>query len=300
MAGDGRLATLLICAAVVGSGLALPAGWSVGAAVFGIVAIAMVSPAPLTGALAVACAYLAALSVHQARSGRRRAERLLQETQARQAAEAGQAVLEERARIAREVHDVVAHALSALSLHLEATRRVMRTGQVDAALELLESARELAQEGVEESRRAVDALRAGGPPLDEALEALVERVASASRSAATPECVLSIDGTLGPLRPAVSLAAYRAVQEAVTNALRHAPGSVIDVRVLRDEAALVVEVISRGGERQASKPGAGHGLAGLRERAAELRGELDAGPIPEGFECAWCFPLERLEHPHRG
>ena len=199
--------------------------------------------------------------------------------------EGERAVLEERQRIARELHDVVAHHMSVIAIQAEAAP--YKTA--DPPKELVESFADIrasALSGLGELRRVLGVLRsevpgtAPTPGLDD-LDRLVE-------SARTGGVTVSseISGTPRPLPEGVDLSAYRIVQEALSNAMRHAPGSTVQVRLYYGEAALVIEVRNSGGAagarartsaRDVVSRGAGHGIIGMRERAAMLGGHLSAG-----------------------
>ncbi|WP_336206798.1 sensor histidine kinase [Nonomuraea sp. LPB2021202275-12-8] len=153
----------------------------------------------------------------------------------RQAAEvaearAGEAVLSERARLAREVHDILAHSQSAQIVHLESARVLLKSGaDPAAALDRVERAVRLARAGLEETRRALDALRGNDLPL----VARLERLAAEFRAATGASCALSIDVEAGVLAAEAKLAVARTAQEALTNVRKHAPGSSVSVALRR-------------------------------------------------------------------
>ncbi|GAA3507865.1 signal transduction histidine kinase [Streptosporangium album] len=151
----------------------------------------------------------------------------------RKAEERG-AVLAERARIAREIHDILAHSLSAQIVHLEGARLLLRADRADRAEEALdrvERARDLAKTGLEEARRAVSALREDSPPLPVALQLLAEEF----RATTGQTCVLTVAGSDRRLTPEAELAVIRTTQEALTNVGRHAPGAAAAVRLSFEE-----------------------------------------------------------------
>ena len=151
----------------------------------------------------------------------RAAQALVEQTQQTEAASRRAAALDERTRIAREIHDVLAHALGGLTVQLEAAELLLaERGDLDGALERIRLCRRTAREGLEEARRAVAALRTDAPPLPESLAGLIE---SHREQGSSGELV--IEGAARELAPEVSLALMRTVQEALTNARRHAPGS---------------------------------------------------------------------------
>jgi signal transduction histidine kinase len=199
--------------------------------------------------------------------------------------EGERALLEERQRIARELHDVVAHHMSVIAIQAEAAP--YKTA--DPPKELVESFADIrasALSGLGELRRVLGVLRseapatAPAPSLDD-LDGLLE---SARGGGVTVSCEVS--GTPRPLTEGVDLSAYRIVQEALSNAVRHAPGSTVQVRLHNGEAALVIEVRNsdaragaraRTSEDDALRRGGGHGIIGMRERATMLGGHLSVG-----------------------
>ncbi|HVU90779.1 MAG TPA: ATP-binding protein [Jatrophihabitans sp.] len=207
---------------------------------------------------------------------RDRAQALLAEVQAGREAEAQAAALQERGRIAREMHDVLAHSLAGLSVQLQAVRAVAaREGVGPAVLDPLDRAAALARDGVAEARAAVTALRDPvGLGLAD-LAALVERHPGAA--------TLTVTGEPGEVSAEAGHAVYRAVQEALTNAARYAPGSPVAVELAWTDGALAVEVRDDGpGPDRTAVAGAGTGLglAGMDERLRAVGGRLRAGPRP--------------------
>ncbi|WP_406078655.1 sensor histidine kinase [Micromonospora sp. NBC_00858] len=200
-----------------------------------------------------------------------------------------QAVSAERARMARELHDLVANHLSAVAIHATAVLSVkgLDRGQVESALRVI---RESSVQGLAEMRQMIELLRepgsgggrapgADGGALPEAVTArlaeadrLVERIRAAGLAVR-----VRTDGTPGPLPVGVDLAAYRIVQESLTNALKHGAGEAeLTIAYRPAEVVLTVEnPVRRGG---AGLPGAGAGLIGMRERATLLAGRFSAGP----------------------
>jgi signal transduction histidine kinase len=211
-------------------------------------------------------------------ASRDEAQALLVEVQAGREAEAEAAALQERGRIARDLHDVLAHSLAGLSVQLQATRAVAAREQVDAAvLEPLDKAAALARGGLAEARAVVSALRDPvGLGIAE-LPALVERHPG--------QVSLQVSGTAQPVAPEAGHAVYRAVQEALTNAARYAPGAPVTVALSYAESGLDVCVCDAGlppGRSAVASQGSGLGLAGMDERIRSVGGTLTAGPRAEG------------------
>ncbi|MEV0289971.1 sensor histidine kinase [Kribbella sp. NPDC050820] len=195
---------------------------------------------------------------------------------------AERARLQERARIARELHDVVAHHLSVVVVRADSAPHRLPDLQDDVRAEFVEIA-DAARASLTEMRRVLQLLRDHEPPTHElgpqpGLEQLPELVATTRRAGAD---VRLDEGVPSGLDPAVELAAYRIVQEALSNAVRHAPKSVVQVTVRRDDHALKLTVRNGPGQ-SAGQPGSGQGLVGMRERVALLDGSVSNGPTPEG------------------
>jgi signal transduction histidine kinase len=194
------------------------------------------------------------------------------------------ALAAERQRIARELHDVVAHSVSVMVVQAGAARTLL-TRQPPRAAEALLAVESGGREALEELRRLLGLLTdaEAEPPLAPQpglgqLDRLVERVGQAG----LPVDV-RIAGTPRPLPAGLDLTAYRIVQEALTNALKHAGGAACDVLVEFDERELRLEVVDAGGSPGATTDrGAGRGLLGMQERVAAYGGELSAGRRPEG------------------
>lgn len=208
---------------------------------------------------------------------------------------ARRAALEERNRMARELHDVIAHCMSVMVVQTQAARRVAPTDP-EAARRALRAVERSGREALVELRRLVGALRREGEDLTLAaapglaqLDALVRR----ARAAGLPVDV-RIEGGPRPLAPGVELVAYRVVQEALTNALKHAGPATASVTVMIGTDALDLRVIDtgRGSSERTSSNGSGHGLVGMAERVELYGGTLETGPGPEGgFEVSARIPL---------
>jgi signal transduction histidine kinase len=218
-------------------------------------------------------------------AARREDRRRLAEQQLVSDAErARRALLEERTRIARELHDVVAHHMSVIAIQAEAAPYRVPEPPEELARSFA-AIRATATEGLRELRRVVGVLRAdevaedhGPQPTLERLDELVANVEAAGLSA-----TVAVTGTPGPLPAGVELSVYRIVQEALSNAVRHAPGSSVRVELDYRPGGLVLRVVN-GPARSQPVPsrGSGHGVLGMRERVAMLGGELTAGPRPDG------------------
>ncbi|MET8080442.1 histidine kinase [Streptomyces sp. NPDC005303] len=215
------------------------------------------------------------------------------------------ALLEERSRIARELHDVVAHHMSVISIQAQVAPHLVESPSEELR-ENLAGIRQNALEALTELRRVLGVLRAEDPdapdlvdrpgtgtaphtpqPTLDRLDALVENTRAAGLSVQ-----VDVQGTRRPLPSGVELSAYRIVQEALSNVLRHAPGATASVRLVHYLHGLDVRIVnSRPTRTVAPSPGAGHGLLGMRERAAMLGGTLRAGPRPDGgYEVAAYLP----------
>ncbi len=209
------------------------------------------------------------------------------------AARAEQAVAEERNRIARELHDVIGHSVSVMTVQAAAVRRRLAPEQI-AEREALESVEAVGREALTEMRRMVGVLRgASGVPTREPPPTLADadRLADKIRAAGLAVHV-SVTGTPRPLAPGLDLTAYRLLQEGLTNALRHADGpSRADVCIAYGPEMLQLAVRDDG-RPVVGRHEPGHGLLGLRERVAAYGGELQARPrAGGGFELLVTLPL---------
>ncbi|MGY1601346.1 sensor histidine kinase [Geodermatophilus sp. SYSU D00815] len=201
------------------------------------------------------------------------------------------AVAAERARIARDVHDSVAHSVSVMVLQVGALRTTVEPG--GRVAEVLQGVERIGREAVDELRGLVGLLReapgTGAPPSLARVPELLEEV----RAAGLPVS-LDVTGEPRELPQAVDVSAYRVLQEALSNVLRHAGQVPTAVSLRHEPAALVVQVDDAGPAAPvpASAPG-GHGLLGIRERVAVFGGAVEAGPRPEGgYRLRARFPLE--------
>jgi signal transduction histidine kinase len=228
-------------------------------------------------------AYLTGVQAREARMDEEQEER------------ARQAVAEEQARIARELHDVISHNVSVMVLQAAAGRDVFAT-HPERSLEALGAIETAGREALAELRRLLDVVHAteGGEaafapaPRLSRLPALVEQVRTAGLDA-----TLTVDGEERELPAGIDLSAYRIVQEALTNTLKHAHATSAQVELRYGELTLDVEILDDG-RATGNGDGRGHGLIGMRERAALLGGRLVAGPRPGGgFSVRASIPLDR-------
>jgi signal transduction histidine kinase len=227
---------------------------------------------------------LVVLTFGDAVSGRRTAEAILREQEElRRQDLARQAVLEERARIARELHDVVAHHMSVIAMQAEAAPYKIPE-LPDAALQTFHLVRDAAREALTETRRVVGLLRADDEGAERApqpgLERLDDVVSGARRSGLAVS--VTVVGVPRPLAAGVDLSAFRIVQESLSNAARYAPGSRVLIEIRYGQERLRVSVTDDGPRSTPEEShGGGHGLVGMRERVTMLGGTLTAEPLPE-------------------
>jgi signal transduction histidine kinase len=238
-------------------------------------------------------AWLAGLAIRFRRDQTRAAEERAAELDRAREAEARTAVADERARIARELHDVVAHAIGVIVIQARGGRRTLDT-DLEASREALGAIETTAVGALAEMRRLLGVLRADDDGIALAprpglrdLDRLIDQV----REAGLP-VELSIEGDPVELAPGVDLSAYRIVQEALTNALRHAGPASARVVVRYGGGRLDLEVTDTGPGGAAGRS-VGHGLLGMRERVALYGGDLEAGPQQGGgFTVRAHLPLE--------
>jgi signal transduction histidine kinase len=225
----------------------------------------------------------------------RRQDQLLRQLQATRRELAQQAMLVERRRIARDVHDFVGHGLAAVMLQLTSARHVLHRDPA-AAEEAMRSAEEVGRRSMRELRRTVALLRSDDetapPPLPSPSE-IPALVADARAGGLAVE--LRMHGDHSAVEPGVGVALYRIAQEALANAARHAPRAqtVLGLEIADGRARLVAETTGP----TASVPAADaerprYGLIGMRERATALGGHMSAGPTPEGWLMSCTLPLE--------
>ena len=213
------------------------------------------------------------------------AEHMLAETRRALQAETHAAALAERARIARDIHDVLAHSLAAVSVNLQAAEGLLAADSLPAdnpelakAVECIDRAGTLTREGLAAARRAILALRDDAAPLPDQLSSL----AGQYRAVGDVAVDFTVTGEPRSLSEQASLVAYRTAQEALTNARKHAPGQPVTLSLGFEAGQITVAVANplppAGQEGPLAAAGAGAGLTGLRERAALAGGTLEAGP----------------------
>lgn len=208
-------------------------------------------------------------------------------------------VAEERMRIARELHDVVAHHMAVANAQAGTARHLART-HPDQAQQLLDELTATTSSALLELRATVGVLRSHGddPDADSlepapGLDRLPELIATCE--SAGVQVTVTTAGEPRPLSPGVDLTAYRIIQEALTNVTKHGAGKGATVRLTYSDSRLLISVTNEGGALATAVPGGGYGLMGMRERAHSVGGDLHAGPRPEGgFEVATALPLHPL------
>ena len=218
------------------------------------------------------------------RADRDHAEALVEELRESRAETAREAAVAERGRLARDMHDVLAHSLSALALQLEGARLLARNRDTDPeVVAAIERAHHLAGSGLKEAREAISALRGDEMPGPERLKTLAEGFGD--------RVALQVSGEPRELASEARLALYRTAQEALTNVSRHSAANHVELQlayepegtrlVVQDCGPALVEAPSLGG---------GYGLTGMRERAELLGGRLSAGPMGDGFKVELWLP----------
>jgi signal transduction histidine kinase len=292
---------------VVASGLRVELRTAAPVAVLGAVAVAAsdavyhrLGIGLLAYALGFAVSALAASNARQSVQRVDQAELLLAQTQRSHEEQLRAARLEESTRIAREIHDVLAHALAGLAIQLEATSALIEQGaERTEVLARLHRAHALAKEGLRETRLAVGALRGDAVAAPPAVEALVAEY----RAEADAPAELTIDGDRDRLAGPTGQAVLRVVQEALTNVRKHAPAAAVSVAVhagLQAGDEIVVEIRDRptaptlaqgpAGPSSLAGTGGGYGLEGMRERARGLGGTLSAGATDDGWRVELRLP----------
>jgi signal transduction histidine kinase len=218
---------------------------------------------------------------------RQRAEQLIHELERTRLLEQEAAVLSERARIARDMHDVLAHTMSGLVLQLEGARLLARERTTDRELrDVIDRSVTLARDGSAEARRAVATLRGEELPGPEQLPQLVVEHHRMGGRAVN----LSVEGVPRLLEPQGRLALYRAVQESLANVRKHAPDASVEISISWHPSHVDLEIQDDGGTTGSSGLADGHGLTGMSERATALGGRFSAGWNGPGFRVQLCLP----------
>lgn len=278
---QSALGLIMVCLAVLSAAGELPRHHSLGLTVCALLAVGLLYGflvLPVQGLLwplTVAGAYFAGLQRRHRKERLEQAELLLAETQ----------VAKERARIAREMHDVLAHSLGGLVVQLEAASALLEdVPDGERARDCVRRARGLATDGLAETRRAVSALRAEPGSLTATLTELTEGYAG------PVELELPERPVHG--RPEVVLALARVATEAVTNVTKHARGARLRVRLERADGQLRMVVANGPGEPEVDADGGGYGVLGMRERMERVGGSLSAGPDDEVWSVVASVPDE--------
>jgi signal transduction histidine kinase len=263
------------------AGLAL-AALAIGVAMLRVPALGSVANIPFTG-VPLAAVFVAGRVLRSRSLTHRRLEQAAEDLQRDRAAEIERAVGEERARIARELHDLVAHSVSVMVVQAGAAEDLLDRDP-EAARAPLAIVQDTGRQAVGELstmlgllRRPADPTALEPQPDETAIPALVERMRAAG---------LRVDlraAPLPPLPPSLGLALYRVVQEGLTNALKHAPGAAVAVTLIADERSVTAEIANGpDGTAAGAATGTGHGLIGVRERVAVHAGTMEARPTSGG------------------
>jgi signal transduction histidine kinase len=287
--GNGA-AFLGVFPAVCLAALVLPVGLSalVAGVAAGAVSVAWLANgrAPIAGIVlndfGILAFFLLSLFARRLRESNQRAGLLLGELEQTRAAQAQAAVLGERQRLAREMHDVLAHSLSGLVLNLETARLLASQSGADPQVSIaIDRAHRLAKTGLAEARRAIGMLRDDALPGPERLAGLA---AGFEDDTGVP-CKVAVTGDGRDLGTDGRLTLYRVAQEALTNIRKHARADRVQIYLAYEPTGtrLTIEDFDTCGERPAPAGGTGYGLTGMRERAELLGGALTAGPTDGGF-----------------
>jgi signal transduction histidine kinase len=292
--GPGLLA---VFPAVVAAALHLPAGRAVLVAGLAIAAIVVAwliggnssAIAIVLNVFGIAAFFLLALFLRRYREANEHARQLIAELNETRAAQAEAAALAERQRLAREMHDVLAHSLSGLALNLEGARLMAeRAGTDPRVTEAIHRAQRLAKTGLDEARDAIGMLRGESLPDPTRLAELTRDFEVDTGIA----CTFALEGPERELAPDARLTVYRVAQEALTNVRKHAQPERVELRLLYEDTGteLTVQDHAADADRSAPGDGTGYGLTGMRERAELLGGTLTAQATDDGFRVALWIP----------
>lgn len=292
------------CAAAFSAGVRLKTGASLAImaeTVAAFVITALLTNQPTGVVLGFPFAYAGMWSVAMTRREylvrAEQAERTLAETRRAREAETHAAALAERARIARDIHDVLAHSLAAVSVNLQAAEGLLTAESLPAdnpeltkAIECIDRAGTLTREGLAQARRAILALREDTAPLPDQLA----KLAAQYQAAGDATIQLTVTGEPRPLSEQAVQVAYRAAQEGLTNARKHAPRQPVALTLAFEPGQVAVTVENPLAPGNQAGPlaatGAGAGLAGLKERAALAGGTLETGPADGTWRIALRMP----------
>jgi signal transduction histidine kinase len=283
--------------AVSAAALRLPARPGAAVAAVAVIAVAVAwalsGRHPVTGVVlnefGVVAFYLLARFARRYQETNERAQRLIVELEETRAAQAQAAALGERQRLAREMHDVLAHSLSGLVLNLEGARLIAERGDVDPKVaDAIGRAHRLAKTGLEEARRAIGMLRDDALPGPQRLAELADEFESETGVA----CQFNVNGEEREVGSDSRLTLYRVAQEALTNVRKHARPDRVQIGLAYEPTGtrLTIEDFRISADRPPPGDGTGYGLTGMRERAELLGGTLTAGPASHGFRVELWIP----------
>lgn len=294
----GALAAIAVIFYAAGAFLAEARAWrALALGLLGIVAVVMIAE-PSVSAMIFPVAFLALLPwslgriVRERQAGERAERDRVEHLDAERDQRTVSAAFGERARIARELHDVIAHSVSVMVIQAGGARTVMASDP-DAAAASLASVERAGRDALAEMRRLLGVLAEDGDPRELAPQpglADVEQLVMRTRAAGLP-AELQVEGEAVPLGAALDLCAYRIVQEALTNTIKHAGPARATVSVCWTPAVLQLEVLDNGRGQAGGGAAGGHGIVGMRERAALHAGSVQAGPVHGGFAVRARLPL---------
>lgn len=283
-----QVATLLVLAFSLGAHETWPrALLGLSASVVAIVSIGVGASESVGAILSVpiflVVPFLAGVAVRAARGYAQRLERLTEQLELERERSSRLAVAEERARIARELHDVVAHGVGVMAVQAAGARRIVE-GDPARAREALIAIESTGRSALVELERMLQLMRT---PEDEASTDTAPRLAdlpalAARLRAAGLDLELICEGSAPPAPPALELAVFRILQEALTNAVKHAPGAPVRAALRFEARAIELEVVDNGNGHPALAAAGGHGLVGMRERVSLFGGVFEAGAGSEG------------------